>query len=389
MATSPPAAAHVEAPTGTGPAPGDRVAEDGAAGQQLAEEEVWEDDQTATRWALLTALPAWLISLVFHMLVLLVLAFITFSSETELKGVFVSASEVVQEDSLLEELTEIEIKPLEELEQTEEWSLAADGADPGAMAFGDLGALAEVETDADIGSINLPETTIDEIGSLFGKDGQGMSDIGEGLKAAASFFGTRSQGRKFVFVVDNSNSMTKGRFETALNELMMTIEAMSPQQQFYIIFFSDSAYRMFHPTPAPGLVPATESNKDKVRAWLYTVQMCLRTAGEEAVQAALALNPDVIYILGDGAFTDRTTQILTAPHNRTIPIHTVGMEVDPVGEKQLKAIADANNGKYRLVSALPAARLMAQRNPIPRNVTRGPVWGLKLPLVDGRKKKKK
>lgn len=185
--------------------------------------------------------------------------------------------------------------------------------------------------------------------------------------------------------------MTRGRFETALNELAKTVEVMSPKQQFYVIFFSDTAYRLFHPQPAPGLVVATESNKEKLRSWLYNVEMCLKTKGEEAMATALALKPDVIYILGDGVFTDRTTEKLTAPHNRTIPIHTLGMEVDPAGERQLRAIAQANNGTYRLVGATPAAKMMAARNPIKRNRTRGPVWGIDLQLVNpkmgGRRKR--
>ena len=170
-----------------------------------------------------------------------------------------------------------------------------------------------------------------------------------------------------------------------------TVDVMSPKQEFYVIFFSDTAYRMFHPQAASGLVSATDSNKEKLRSWLYTVEMCLKTKGEEAIATALALKPDVIYILGDGAFTDKTTQKLTVPHNRKIPIHTVGMEVDPSGERDLRLIAQANNGTYRLVGAAPAARMMAARNPVKRNRTRGPVWGVDLPLVNpkmgGRRKR--
>jgi hypothetical protein len=104
--------------------------------------------------------------------------------------------------------------------------------------------------------------------------------------------------------------------------------------------------------------------------------------------AALMLNPDVIYILGDGAFTDRTTEKLIAPHNRRTPIHTVGMEVDPVGQRQLTAIAQANNGTFRLVAATPAAKMMAQRRPIRRNRVRGPVWGIDLPATAAKPKRR-
>jgi hypothetical protein len=106
------------------------------------------------------------------------------------------------------------------------------------------------------------------------------------------------------------------------------------------------------------------------------------------MNAALMLKPDVIYILGDGAFTDKTADLLTAPHTRRIPIHTLGMEVGPPGERQLKMIAEANGGTYRAVGAAPGARAMAARNPIRRNNTRGAVWGVKLPIGPRKKRKR-
>jgi hypothetical protein len=102
------------------------------------------------------------------------------------------------------------------------------------------------------------------------------------------------------------------------------------------------------------------------------------------MEIAFSMRPDTIYILGDGAFTDDTTKMLTAPHNRSIPIHTFGMEVDPKGEWQLRDIAKANHGKYTPVRAHPLALQMAQKNPIPRNRTRGLVWGVTLPAGNKR-----
>ena len=101
------------------------------------------------------------------------------------------------------------------------------------------------------------------------------------------------------------------------------------------------------------------------------------------------MKPDAIYILGDGVFTDDTTQLLTAPHDRQITIHTLGMEVQPRGEAQLRAIAEANRGTYRAVRASPLACQMALQNPIPRNRTRGPVWGRELSAKEKPKKKKR
>jgi hypothetical protein len=98
------------------------------------------------------------------------------------------------------------------------------------------------------------------------------------------------------------------------------------------------------------------------------------------MKAAITMQPDVIYILGDGAFTDKTERLLTARHNRKIVINTLGMQVNPRGQQQLTSIAKANQGTYRDVEAAPGALRMAKQNPIKRNNTRGRVWGVTLPI---------
>ncbi|MEM7474264.1 MAG: hypothetical protein AAF483_04670 [Planctomycetota bacterium] len=279
-------------------------------------------------------------------------------------------------NAVVSEVTEVEM--LSELDEALEDNLPQSEA-IAAEEFQAADVLGGFSVSMDVESLDmaLPESSMPVIGSLLGASDV-AGDMADGLKAA-SFFGAKSKGRKFVFVVDNSNSMTNGRLETALSELMATVDGFGPKESFYIIFFSDTAYGMFHPRPAKGLIPATPRNKERLRTWLYSVQMCLKTKGEEAVRMAVSLNPDVIYILGDGAFTDNTQKILTAPHNRIIPINTLGMEVNDKGASQLKSIAAANNGTYRLVSASKEAKASAKKKPIPRNKFRGPVWGISLP----------
>jgi len=76
-------------------------------------------------------------------------------------------------------------------------SFASDAAIPdvGVMALGDLTLAAELAVQDPWGELPMPQTTLDEIGFLFGADGAGLADIGDGLKAA-SFFGARSRGEE-------------------------------------------------------------------------------------------------------------------------------------------------------------------------------------------------
>jgi hypothetical protein len=318
-------------------------------------------------------------SVIVHVIALLVMALVfQFSRPPQQRPLPITAS--VSDDEPLEELVDpLEIEVAEEYEF--EQPVADAVIDPGAVAIGDVAAAGDVTTDAsDFGGADA----IGDMGDLAGLDlGSGLGGKGDGAGAAAgvTFFGAKSKGNSVVFVVDNSLSMGGGRFETALAELLKAVNALGPKQRFYVIFYSDTAYALFHPEPAPGLLPASDENKERLRGWLYTVERCLHTRGEEAFEKALALNPDIIYILGDGAFTDKTEQLLTAPHSRKTVMHALGMKVDDRGERQLQAIATANGGTFHPVDidrdAVAAAN--AAGITIKDNRTRGSVWGLKLP----------
>ncbi len=209
------------------------------------------------------------------------------------------------------------------------------------------------------------------------------ADDGAGMAKTAgkpTVFGSKFSAINYVFVIDNSNSMTRGRFETALIQLMLTVNQLTPKQRFYVIFYSDTAYGMMHPNTVQTLVPATQRNKNALGQWLQTVPLCLQTRGRKAIQAAIDLDPDVIYILGDGAFTDGADDyFINNPHERIV-IHTRGMEVDKKNAMSFQKLAKAHRGNYKDVGVMPEGAAMAQRYPRPRNSVRGPVWGITLPL---------
>jgi hypothetical protein len=318
-------------------------------------------------------------SVILHVIALLAMALLVTASQAPQQRPLPITASVADDEPIEDLLDPLEIEVAEEYEF--EQPVADAVIDPGAIAIGDVAAAGDIATDAsDFGGADA----LGDIGDLAGLDlGSGLGGKGDGAGAAAgvTFFGAKSKGNSVVFVVDNSLSMGGGRFETALSELLKAVNALGPKQRFYVIFYSDTAYGMFHPEPASGLMPATDENKDRLRGWLYTVERCLHTKGEEAFAKALELNPDLIYVLGDGAFTDKTAEILTAPHSRKTVMHSLGMKVDGRGEQELQAIATANGGTFREVDvdrdAVAAAN--AAGITIKDNRTRGSVWGLKLP----------
>lgn len=218
------------------------------------------------------------------------------------------------------------------------------------------------------------------------------SSSGEGeamekpTKAKVKFFGSKTEAIDFVFVIDNSNSMTKGRFETALNELIKAVGALSKRQKFYVIFYSDTAYPLFHPYAAKSLVPATFQNKLLLTKWLQTVPLCLKTNGKEALELGFKLDPDVMFVLGDGAFTDGASRYFSTNPNKKVVVHTLGMEVTAKNAETFKQLATAHRGTYQDVGVHPQAAVMAQKFPRPKNRTRNGYWGLKLPAQPKPKK---
>ena len=322
--------------------------------------------------SLIHGLPPWLVSTLVHIALILVLAVLTLTNVADNP-----MSLNVDTRTGMDEFTEITVLDFDELNIEQE-----------SLVESMIGSEEEVAIFAQVTSpITLQTTQLSE----FSDFNAGLGEMVEGLEplvnatSTTSFFGAEQSAQKVVFVVDNSNSMRKGKFETALAELSKSIDELSPNQQFHVIFFSDTAYLMFHPRPVKKLVSATEKNKERLRDWLYSAEMCLKTKGEDAMNAAIAMRPDVIYILGDGAFTDQTEKLMTARHNRKIVVNTLGMQVDPKGRRQLVAIAKANNGEFRDVEAARQAARMASQNPIKRNSIRGKIWGISLPLQEKRK----
>jgi hypothetical protein len=203
---------------------------------------------------------------------------------------------------------------------------------------------------------------------------------------SATYFGILTQGKRFVYVVDNSNSMTNGRFDTACYELMSSVDGLAESQQFYVIFFSDTAYPLFYPNAAKTWVPATKQNKDRLRKWLGTVQLALHTKAQAAMMQALAVKPDAVFLLTDGAFTDGTmAYLLEQPKGKT-KIHTLGMQVSKGGaEANLKQIAEHFDGTYKEVEVTPQFKGVSRQ----KNTKSNGVWGVTLGQGKAGKKPKK
>lgn len=178
---------------------------------------------------------------------------------------------------------------------------------------------------------------------------------GQDIEINIGFFGASAEGRTFVFIVDASGSMTENnRWGRAISELSKSIGKLKPHQQFYVYFFSDAdkTMRLFDPRPAAGLVDATPGNKTRAQRWIRgkNIRPGGLTNPEIALEEALGMQPDVIFLMTDGEFDDPDLLIARVARlnaGRT-SIHTIALQHEG-GAETLDAIAKQNRGTYKFV----------------------------------------
>jgi len=229
--------------------------------------------------------------------------------------------------------------------------------DAGDGVMVDHASLLALETIGQLASLTVPTQTV----GLTSGQGQGMAagmgrgegdGDGEGDGNGGTFFGLTAEGRRVVYVVDASRSMNhphpgpmKTRFGRVKLELVKSIGAMAPEQEFFIVYFNDQAW----PMPATSMKLAVPSARQRYLRWAVEAKASGTTDPEQALLIALRLNPDVIYFLTDGAFHPTVVDHVRAANNRErVTIHTIGFG-DDGGEVLLKEIAFQNWGTYQFI----------------------------------------
>jgi len=178
----------------------------------------------------------------------------------------------------------------------------------------------------------------------------GGSGTGHGPGIGAGFFGTKGAGKSFIYVVDMSGSMYGDRFSRAKAELVKSINKLTPEQKFYVFFFNDRTFPLFEPKPAKGMIPASKSNKERASRWIGLRRAESTTNPNYALQQALEMKPEVIFLLTDGELDEpeAVRQMIRNNNKSNVVIHTIAFENEE-GGLTLEAIAKENNGIYRFV----------------------------------------
>lgn len=184
-------------------------------------------------------------------------------------------------------------------------------------------------------------------------DGAGPSRS-VGGKTTTQVFGLQGTGSKFVYLFDRSGSMSaeNGRpLKAAKAQMIASLKSLKSTDQFQIIFYNERPLA-FNPFPgkAATLMFGTEQNKQLARRFIERVSASGGTQHLPALKIALNMTPDVIFFLTDADEPRMTSaELLQVQHwNKITSINSIEFGTRPYPRRGnfLFELAEQNRGSY-------------------------------------------
>ena len=293
---------------------------------------------------------AFMTSFVIHVVVLLVAASIAFTIGQDSHGVMLTADVGDSQEVGFDVVDIVSVDPPSEPQPV---TLSEEISSPSPLA--DLNVASPNTHQPSDGGI-LADATFasSQIGGDGNDDGDGLSrSLSSPMKKrGAAFFGAYAEGKRFIFVLDSSRSMMQDdRWTYACNQLIDSLNGLQPEQEFYVICFDVKASFLFNIPPSRAkFFPADDPTLARVKRWLRSHELGRATMPAEALQYALKLEPDAIFLLSDGELQDNSIAMLRMINGfsssyRQIPIHTVHLFSEE-GRETLQLIARENSGTF-------------------------------------------
>jgi hypothetical protein len=218
--------------------------------------------------------------------------------------------------------------------------------------------------------------------SLVGGLGDGALAEGYGKKngqGTTSFFGLAGEGGKFVYVFDRSASMlstftlysedqllsTVTPLHCAKVELARSLNALSKNSQFQMVFYNHAPWIYGDSHYADQLLAATDENKEHATEFIENLQAEGFTNHLLALDAAISLEPDVIFLLTDGEAKDDlhpnfVRRMSKYCQRKNIVINIVHFSNSPRPECTLIPLAEKSGGQHIFLSLESLAESMIE-----------------------------
>ena len=286
---------------------------------------------------------AFLSSLVFHVTLLLVLALCVYTAGKKSQGLLLSADIGESQATSLDMMQSFELSPPSAEPMT------AELAEPDFKMDLDIDGLMEKPQGDDLPAVGATLTSL-SVGKVISELRAPSNGRG------ANFFGAYAEGNRFVYVLDSSRSMTGDRWTYACAQLIDSLNGLRKGQGFFVICFDMQTSFLFN-TP-PQQAKFFEVDKDtvvRVKNWLRSRTLGRATMPGQALQFALDMNPDAIFLLSDGELQDNSLMMLRmlngfSSERRQIPVHTVHL-FSLQGRQTLEMIALENSGSFTPIEA--------------------------------------
>jgi len=294
---------------------------------------------------------AFMTSFVIHVVVLIVVASIAFTIGKDSHGVVLDADIGISEEVGFDQMDVVAVESPAELPEVTPPLEPMAAPSLANLEVSSATAMKPVDTGASI-DVTLASTSTTG-GSGSGGSNSAANSLSESMKKrGAAFFGAYAEGKRFIFVLDSSRSMLQDdRWTYACNQLIDSLNGLKPEQEFYIICFDIETSYLFNIPPARAkFFKSDDKTLPRVKRWLRSHELGRATMPGQALQNALALEPDAIFLLSDGELQDNSVAMLRMINGfsstyRQIPIHTVHLFSDE-GRETLQLIARENSGTF-------------------------------------------
>ena len=193
--------------------------------------------------------------------------------------------------------------------------------------------------------------------------GDGSAGMGGHGQGGTSLFGIWDSGERIVYAIDRSSSMQHyEKLNAARQELEASIAQLDESFEFQVLYYNQHVQPLNLPGTR-GLIRASSFNKNRIRSQIRLITAEGGTQHRAALQAALDLNPTVLYFLSDaeseGLTPAEIAKLGQLLHGRT-RIHCIQFVARP-GE-----IADAEHWLARLAYATGGRFVHVRTGPLQR-----------------------
>ncbi|MCA9129306.1 MAG: hypothetical protein KDB22_19605 [Planctomycetales bacterium] len=318
----------------------------------------------------LRSMPAWVVSLLFHLALILILGAIwraqpkgTGGDAERPVGVAIVFQAAGEEAFLLSSSA----GGSSDASASESAALAAEALSKSTTESGQLLASAEQSILSQLlpGDVSAKGQAEQATGGVGLADGGAQLSGNRGVpKVKTSVFGIEGEGTRFLYVFDRSDSMNghgQAPLRAAKRELSQSIESLGEAHQFQIIFYNDTPLPYGGAATGPRLLRGEDRTKREALRYIRDMVAVGGTRHLDALKMALGLGPDVLFFLTDADTRPPTQRSLEDLWSRAArggtTIHSIqfGTKATPDSDNWIKLLAEETGGKYRYinVSTLP------------------------------------